>query len=75
MQLFAEQAARTRAPTTITSYLDHAVTQISSRDAGIGVSQAAVIDAFANQLSIQYVPYKYRQTFKYIGKDATVVVN
>ena len=75
MQLSAEQAAGTRAPTTITSYSDHAVTQISSRDGGIGVSQAAVNDAFVNPVSIQYVPSKYGPTFKYIGKDATVVVN
>ncbi|CAN5594360.1 hypothetical protein BH10PSE18_BH10PSE18_21930 [soil metagenome] len=75
MQLTAEEAAGTRAPATITSYSDHAVTQIGSRDGGIGVSQAAVNDAFANPVSIQYVPSKYGPTFKYIGQNATVVVN
>ena len=75
MQLTAEQAAGTRAPTTITSYSDHAVKQIGSRDGGIGVSQAAVNDAFANPVSIQYVPSKYGPTFKYTGQNATVVVN
>ena len=75
MQLAAEQAAGTRAPTTITSYSDHAVTQIGSRDGGIGVSQSAVNDAFANPVSIQYVPSKYGPTFKYTGQNATVVVN
>ena len=75
MQLSAEQAAGTRAPTTITGYSNHAVTQIGSRDGGIGVSQVAVNDAFANPVSIQYVPSKYGPTFKYTGQNATVVVN
>jgi hypothetical protein len=75
MQLSAEQAAGVRAPTSIASYSDHAITQIASRDAGIGVSQAAVNDAFANPVGIQYVPSKYGPAFKYIGQNATVVVN
>lgn len=75
MQLSAEQAAGIRAPTSITSYSDHALTQIASRDAGIGVNQAAVNDAFANPVAIQYAPSKYGPTFKYIGQNATVVVN
>lgn len=75
MQLIAEQAAGTRAPTTITSFSDHAVKQIGGRDGGIGVSQAAINDAFANPVSIQYVPSKYGPTFRYTGQNATVVVN
>ena len=75
MQLTAEQAAGTRAPTIITSYSDHAVRQIGGRDGGIGVSQAAVNDAFANPVIIQYIPNQYGPTFKYIVKNATVVVN
>jgi filamentous hemagglutinin len=75
MQLSAEQAAGTRTPTAITSYSEHAAAQIAGRDGGIGVSPAAVNDAFANPVSIQYVPSKYGPTFKYTGQNATVVVN
>ncbi|WP_425495029.1 DUF637 domain-containing protein [Pandoraea commovens] len=75
MQLSAEQSAGTRAPTSISSYSDHAIQQIAGRDGGIGVSRAAVNDAFANPTAIQYVPSKYGPTFKYVGQNATVVVN
>ncbi|MDY7575174.1 hemagglutinin repeat-containing protein [Actimicrobium sp. CCI2.3] len=75
MQLSAEQAAGVRAPTSIASYSDHALKQIAVRDAGIGVNQTAVIDAFANPVTIQYVPSKYGPTFKYTGQNATVVVS
>jgi filamentous hemagglutinin len=75
MQLSAEQAAGTRAPTAITSYSEHAAAQIASRDGGIGVSPAAVDDAFVNPVNIQYVPSKFGPTFKYTGQNATVVVN
>ncbi|MCI3203379.1 MULTISPECIES: filamentous hemagglutinin N-terminal domain-containing protein [Pandoraea] len=75
MQLSAEQAAGARAPTSISSYSDHAIQQIAGRDGGIGVSRAAVNDAFANPTAIQYVPSKYGPTFKYVGQNATVVVN
>ncbi len=75
MQLSAEQAAGVRAPTQITSYSDHAIAQIASRDSGIGVNKAAIMYAFSNPVAIQYVPSKYGPTFRYIGKDAAVVVN
>ena len=75
MQLSAEQAAGVRAPTQIVSYSDHAIAQIARRDSGIGVNQAAVVDAFSNPTAIQYVPSKYGPTFKYVGINATVVVN
>lgn len=75
MQLSAEQTAGVRAPTSISSYSDHALQQVAGRDGGIGVSQAAISDAFANPTAIQYVPSKYGPTFKYVGQNATVVVN
>jgi hypothetical protein len=75
MQLSAEEAAGAQAPTSISSYSNHALQQIAGRDGGIGVSQAAVDDAFANPTAIQYVPSTYGPTFKYIGQNATVVVN
>lgn len=75
MQLSAEQAAGVSAPTQIVSYSDHAISQIASRDSGVGVNQAAVTDAFSNPVSIQYVPSKYGPAFKYVGQNATVVVN
>lgn len=75
MQLSAEHAAGVRAPTQITSYSDHALTQIAGRDAGICVNQAAVTDAFANPVAIQYVPSKYGPTFKYTGQKVTIMMN
>lgn len=75
MQLSAEQAAGVSALTKIVSYSDHALSQIASRDSGIGVNQVAVTDAFLYPVSIQYVPSKYGPTFKYVGQNATVVVN
>jgi filamentous hemagglutinin len=75
MQLSAEEAAGVQAPTSISSYSTHALQQIAGRDGGIGVSQAAVDDAFANPTAIQYVPSTYGPIFKYIGQNATVVVN
>lgn len=75
MQLSAEESAGALAPTSISTYSDHALEQIAGRDGGIGVSQAALDDAFANPTAIQYVPSKYGPTFKYVGQNATVVVN
>jgi hypothetical protein len=75
MRLSAEQAAGTNAPATITNYSDHAIQQIAGRDGGIGVSQAAVTDAFTNPVNIQYVPSAYGSTFRYTGQNATVVLN
>ena len=74
-QLAAEQAAGTSAPTSITNYSAHFLDQIAGRDAGIGVSQSALEDAFANPKAIQYAPSRYGPTFRYVGNDATVVVN
>jgi filamentous hemagglutinin len=75
MQLSAEQAAGVSAPTSITGYSNHAIAQIAGRDGGIGVNQAAVNDAFSNPTAVQYVPSSLGPTFKYIGQNATVVVN
>jgi len=75
MQLSAEQAAGARAPTQITGYSNHALSQIASRDGGIGVSQAALDSAWSNPSNIQYAPSPYGPTFRFTGSDATVVVN
>ena len=75
MQLAAEQAAGLRAPATIAGYSEHAMTQIAARDGGIGVNKAALMDAFSNPVYIQHVPSKYGPTFRYVGRDATVVLN
>jgi filamentous hemagglutinin len=75
MQLAAEQAAGTRPPTFITGYSDHAAKQIVGRDGGIGVSNIAVKEAFESPAIIQYAPSAWGPTFKYIGRDATVVLN
>jgi RHS repeat-associated protein len=74
-QLAAEQAAGARAPSAITEYSEHALEQIAGRDGGIGVSQSALEDAFANPTNIKFAPSKYGPTFQYIGQDATIVVN
>ena len=42
---------------------------------GVGVSRAALEDAFANPLNIKYQPKKYGPTFQFVGKDATIAVN
>ncbi|MFT3848682.1 MAG: RHS repeat-associated core domain-containing protein [Propionivibrio sp.] len=75
MQLRVEQAAGARAPTEITSYSEHAIQQIAGRDGGIGVNQTAIDSAFNSPVNIQYAPSQYGPTFRYIGQDATVVVN
>jgi len=74
MQLAAEEAAGSRAPTKITSYSQHALEQIAGRD-GIGVSKSAMDNAWSNPLKIDYVPSKYGPTFRYTGKDAVIFVN
>jgi hypothetical protein len=71
----AEQAAGAQAPTSISTYSEHVLEQIAGRDGGIGVNQTALSNAFANPLKIEYVPSKYGPTFKYVGSDATVVLN
>jgi uncharacterized protein YfiM (DUF2279 family) len=55
-QLAAEESAGASAPASITSYSTHALNQIAGRDAGIGVSQSALEDAFGNPNTIQYAP-------------------
>jgi Possible hemagglutinin (DUF637)/Pre-toxin domain with VENN motif len=75
MQLSAEQAAGSQAPTVISSYSEHAISRMTTRDGGVGVNQTAVADAFKNPLKIEYYPTQYGPTFRYIGKDATVNVN
>ncbi|WP_332856471.1 RHS repeat-associated core domain-containing protein [Duganella sp. S19_KUP01_CR8] len=74
-QLAAERAAGARAPTAITEYSEHVLQQIAGRDGGIGVSEAALRDAFANPTNIRFAPSKYGPTFQFIGQDATIVVN
>ncbi|WP_192812406.1 DUF637 domain-containing protein, partial [Pseudomonas psychrophila] len=75
MQLVAEQAAGTRAPTLINGYSAHALEQFAGRDGGIGVSQSALNSAWSSPLKIEYVPSKYGPTFRYTGADAVIVVN
>jgi len=74
-QLAAEQAAGVRAPTAIRAWSEHALKQIAGRDGGVGVSRTALENAFASPNSIQYVASKYGPTFRYVGNEATVVVN
>lgn len=75
MQLSAEEAAGARAPTSITGWTDHVKGQILGRDGGLGVTRAALEDAFSNPSSITYKPSNYGPTFQFRGKNATVVVN
>lgn len=75
MQLVAEQAAGTRAPTQINGYLTHALEQFAGRDGGIGVSQSTLNSAWSSPLKIEYVPSKCGPTFRYTGADAVIVVN
>lgn len=64
-----------RAPTAISSWSEHMLKQIAGRDGGIGASRAALENAFANPNSIQYAASMYGPTFRYVGNEATVVVN
>jgi len=75
MQLAAEQAAGTSAPTQINGYSSHALEQFAGRDGGIGVSQSALNSAWSSPLKIEYVPSKYGPTFRYTGTDAVIVIN
>lgn len=75
MQLKAEQAAGVPMPTKITSWSDHVERQIMSRDGGIGVSRAALKDAFENPLKINYQSSRYGPTFQFVGKYATIAIN
>lgn len=77
-----EPAAPTRkipdgAPKSITGYTKHAEDQIAGRDGGIGVSRRALEDAFANPARdvIRVVDDQGRVSYRYEGRDATIVVN
>jgi hypothetical protein len=51
MQLGAEQVAGASLPQALTGYTKHGLNQAISRD-GVGVSPAAILDAFKNPTSI-----------------------
>lgn len=74
-QLGAEQAAGAQAPTSISNWSIHVLEQIAGRDGGIGVSQSALEDAFANPNAIEYGRSPYGPTFRFTGNNATIVVN
>ncbi|MGH9170158.1 MAG: hypothetical protein ACRD0Z_04730 [Acidimicrobiales bacterium] len=59
-------------PSEITGYTDHGLQQAISRDGGLGVSQSAMEDAVANPID---VVRQASGTFKFVGNDATVVLN
>jgi hypothetical protein len=65
------------APKTINGYTKHAEDQIAGRDGGIGVNRHALEDAFNNPVRDveRLVDDHGRVSYKYIGEDATVVVN
>jgi hypothetical protein len=65
------------APKSITGYTKHGEDQIAGRDGGLGVRRESLTDAFDNPLSDveRLVDDTGRVSYKYIGEDATVVVN
>jgi hypothetical protein len=77
LQLFAEGAGKVidDLPTggKITGYTRHGTEQALGRDGGIGVSNKAITNAVNNPVKPP-IPQSGGTT-KYIGKDATVVLN
>jgi len=61
-----------RVPARITGYTDHGLGQVLGRDSGLGVSDAAIEDAVENPTR---VVEQDNDTFQFVGKDATVVLN
>lgn len=56
----------------ITGFTNHGLQQAETRDGGLGVSDSAIEDAVANPLKTVVQP---GGTVKYVGTDATVVLN
>ena len=65
-------AAADAVPSEITGFTDHGLQQALSRDGGLGVSQSAMEDAVANPVD---VVRQANGTFKFVGNNATVVLN
>jgi hypothetical protein len=57
----------------ITGYTSHGLSQAIGRDGGIGVSPAAIINAVREPVNV--VQQAANNTVKYVGKNATVVLN
>ena len=60
-------------PDKVTGFTDHGWQQLRRRNNGIGVRLPAARDAVLNPIKIQKQMYGLR--FKYVGKNATVVLN
>jgi RHS repeat-associated protein len=65
-------AAADAVPSEITGFTNHGLEQALSRDGGLGVSQSAMEDAVANPVD---VVRQANGTFKFVGNNATVVLN
>jgi hypothetical protein len=63
-------------PTEIRGFRDHGLEQVTGRDGGVGVNQAALQDAVEHPLSPPvFRPDQYGGTYTYIGKNARVSLN
>lgn len=60
-------------PTEITGYTDHGLAQVIGRDGGRGVNASSLLDAFRNPRKIVF--QDEAGTWKFVGKDATVILN
>jgi hypothetical protein len=60
------------APTEISGYTNHGFDQVMGRDGGLGVSDSAMEGAVQSPMK---VVQQSNSTFKFIGKNATVVLN
>jgi len=60
------------APDRITGYTTHGLNQIEERDSGIGVSKVAVEEAVKDPIRVEKQP---GGTYRFVGKDAVVVLN
>jgi hypothetical protein len=59
----------------ITGYTKHGLNQAIGRDGGKGVASKAILNAIRNPLKVITQSGKSGTTYKYVSKDAVVVLN
>jgi len=67
----AMEAGENAVAGVITGYTSHGLNQVISRDGGNGVAASSILDAVSNPTSVQVI----NGTTKYVGNEATVIVN
>lgn len=59
-------------PDKITGYTKHGIESAMNHD-GVGIKPSAILDTFRNPISMTFDPV--RGTFKYVGHQATLILN